>query len=284
MYESILGVTDADSLVAAIGQCRASANHARVTAYIAEHGLSSTPVAVIVQEMVEGDASGVMFSSDPADPDQALISAAWGLGEGVVQGTVPCDTVRVGLDGAVELLLAKKDQAVSMVDGSPPRFRFPRRCRLSLRFLKTGECWPRRSVSSRHWALRKTSSGHPRSASSSCRPDRSRRPCQRSATPVGQQQHHRELPRAHLTADLQLREPRLHDRVPVVLSRHGRQSGDDSAECWGVPDDDWSGPRAHLLQPRCVVPGGLSASGVSLESLVHGANDGGRRGRGSCGR
>ena len=125
MYESILGVTDADSLVAAIGQCRASANHARVTAYIADHGLSSTPVAVIVQEMVEGDASGVMFSSDPADPDQALISSAWGLGEGVVQGTVPCDTVRVGLDGVVETLLAKKDQAVSMVDGVPTEVPVP---------------------------------------------------------------------------------------------------------------------------------------------------------------
>ena len=125
MYESILGVTDADSLVAAIGQCRASAHHARVTAYIAEHGLSTTPVAVIVQEMVEGDASGVMFSSDPADPDQALISAAWGLGEGVVQGSVPCDTVRVRLDGEVELLLAKKDKAVSMVDGVPTEVPVP---------------------------------------------------------------------------------------------------------------------------------------------------------------
>jgi len=99
MYETILGVTDADGLVAAIGRCRASAHQSRVTTYIADHGLKSTPVAVIIQEMVEGDASGVMFSSDPADPDQVLISAAWGLGEGVVQGSVPCDTVRVGLDG-----------------------------------------------------------------------------------------------------------------------------------------------------------------------------------------
>ena len=125
MYESILGVTDADNLVAAIGRCRASADHARVTAYIAEHGLSSTPVAVIVQEMVEGDASGVMFSSDPADPDQTLISAAWGLGEGVVQGTVPCDTVRVGLEGEVDTLLAKKDHAVSLVDGVPTEVPVP---------------------------------------------------------------------------------------------------------------------------------------------------------------
>jgi len=117
MYESILGITDADGLVAAIGRCRASADAARVTNYIADHGLKSTPVAVIVQEMVVGDASGVMFSSDPSDPDWALISSAWGLGEGVVQGSVPCDTTRVSLAGQVEATIARKDQAVSLVDG-----------------------------------------------------------------------------------------------------------------------------------------------------------------------
>ncbi len=37
MYESVLGVTAADELVAAVGRCRASANASRVTAYIAEH-------------------------------------------------------------------------------------------------------------------------------------------------------------------------------------------------------------------------------------------------------
>jgi len=125
MYESILGVTDADSLVAAIGRCRASADAARVTAYIADHGLSATPVAVIVQEMVEGDASGVMFSSDPNDPDLALISAAWGLGEGVVQGSVPCDTIRVNLSADVETTLACKDLAISMVDGRPTEVPVP---------------------------------------------------------------------------------------------------------------------------------------------------------------
>jgi pyruvate,water dikinase len=125
MYESVLGVTDADSLVSAIGRCRASAEASRVTAYIAEHGLSTTPMAVIIQEMVEGDASGVMFTSDPSDPDWSLISAAWGLGEGVVQGTVPCDTTRVSLAGVVESDIVKKDQAISMVDGEPTEVPVP---------------------------------------------------------------------------------------------------------------------------------------------------------------
>ncbi len=75
--------------------------------------------------MVEGDASGVMFSADPDDPDSTLISAAWGLGEGVVQGTVACDTVRVDGAGEVQTLLAKKDRAVSMVEGHPTEVPVP---------------------------------------------------------------------------------------------------------------------------------------------------------------
>ena len=119
MYESILGVSDEAGLLSAIARCRASAENARVSAYLAEHRLAGTPVAVIVQELVEGDASGVMFSSDPTDPDSALISSAWGLGEGVVQGTVPCDTFRVNRAGDVTAIIVDKDQAVSLVDGSP---------------------------------------------------------------------------------------------------------------------------------------------------------------------
>ena len=119
MYSSVLGVTDLEGLRRAIAQCRASASSPRIKAYQQTHGLASSPVAVIVQELVEGDASGVMFTQDPTDPDRALISAAWGLGEGVVQGSVPCDTYRVTASGDVESWLGDKDSAISLVDGVP---------------------------------------------------------------------------------------------------------------------------------------------------------------------
>ena len=125
MYESILGVSSAEALINAIARCRASAEHPRVAAYMAENGLTTSPVAVIVQHLVEGEASGVLFSSDPSDPDRALISAAWGLGEGVVQGTVPCDTFRVELSGDVESIVAQKDVAISLVDGAPAEVPVP---------------------------------------------------------------------------------------------------------------------------------------------------------------
>jgi len=125
MYESILGVSDESGLLRAIARCRSSAQSERVAAYLAEHRLDGTPVAVIVQELVEGDASGVMFSSDPSDPDCALISSAWGLGEGVVQGSVPCDTFRVDRAGKVESIIVAKDMAVSLVEGTPQEVPVP---------------------------------------------------------------------------------------------------------------------------------------------------------------
>ena len=117
MYTSVIGVGDTAALRLAIARCRASGTSQRVQAYLKTHGLGATPIAVIVQELVEGEASGVMFTTDPADPDCTLISAAWGLGEGVVDGAVPADTFRVEADGEVAAWIADKDTAISLVDG-----------------------------------------------------------------------------------------------------------------------------------------------------------------------
>ncbi len=127
MFETVLGVTDAEGLRAAIRRCRASGDSERVRAYREANGLPPTPVAVVVQEMVAGDASGVLFSTDPDDPDHALISAAWGLGEGVVQGSVPADTWRVPRreGGEPVVTVAHKDVAVRLVDGRPAEVAVP---------------------------------------------------------------------------------------------------------------------------------------------------------------
>jgi pyruvate,water dikinase len=116
-YVSILGVQGWEAVEAAIAGCRASGRNERVLAYCAMHGLEPSPVAVVVQRMVEGRASGVMFSATPEDPERVLLSAAFGLGEGVVQGSVPCDTFRVGEE--IQAEIAHKDAAVRLVDGQP---------------------------------------------------------------------------------------------------------------------------------------------------------------------
>ena len=50
--------------------------------------------AVVVQRMVESRAAGVLFTANPqtGDHDEAVVSVALGLGEGVVAGTVEADT------------------------------------------------------------------------------------------------------------------------------------------------------------------------------------------------
>lgn len=54
-------------------------------------------IAVLVQPMLEVECAGVCFTVDPVRqrPDLLMVSAAWGLGAGVVGGIVPTDTVRL---------------------------------------------------------------------------------------------------------------------------------------------------------------------------------------------
>jgi phosphohistidine swiveling domain-containing protein len=96
--ESFLDVGDAGSLVDAVRRCWASAWSPRALAYRARQGFSAdVSVAVVVQRMVNAQASGVMFTVDPVTGlDSAVtINAAWGLGEAVVGGDVTPDTIVV---------------------------------------------------------------------------------------------------------------------------------------------------------------------------------------------
>ena len=97
--ETYLNVRGAEALAAAVTDCWASLWTARAMAYRAREGIGPDAVrlAVVVQRMVEAEAAGVMFTANPANGrrDQTVISAAWGLGESVVSGTVTTDDVVV---------------------------------------------------------------------------------------------------------------------------------------------------------------------------------------------
>ena len=99
--ETYLNVTGQADLLDACRKCYASLFTDRAIAYREEHGFAHLDVAlsVGVQKMVRADkaGSGVMFSIDTETgfPDVVLISATWGLGENVVQGTVNPDEYRV---------------------------------------------------------------------------------------------------------------------------------------------------------------------------------------------
>ncbi len=124
--DSFLGVKAITKVEAAIAACRASGEGERVRAYCATRGIEPGPVAVVVQRMIRGEASGVMFTKDPDQPDHTLISAAWGLGEGVVQGSADCDAFRVGPSGAIEAEITDKQQHVKLVGDQPAERPVPR--------------------------------------------------------------------------------------------------------------------------------------------------------------
>jgi pyruvate, water dikinase len=95
--ETYLNVRGPAALLEACRRCFASLFTDRAIAYRHDHGFTSDKLAlsVGVQRMVRSDlaGSGVMFSIDTETGfrDAVLISAAWGLGESVVQGTVNPD-------------------------------------------------------------------------------------------------------------------------------------------------------------------------------------------------
>ncbi|HEY0383871.1 MAG TPA: PEP/pyruvate-binding domain-containing protein [Candidatus Elarobacter sp.] len=99
-----------DGVIDAIRRVRASAASDSVRAYAGE----SKPIAmaVVVQRMVDGGASGVAFGIDPVDgSDVVVVTAAYGLASGVVDGECMTDTWRVTDDGAIATrTIADKDR------------------------------------------------------------------------------------------------------------------------------------------------------------------------------
>jgi len=91
--ETYLNVTR-ERLVDSVRDCWASLFTQRALYYRQEQGFDhrEVDIAVVVQEMVDADKSGVMFTSHPSTGAPVVtIEAAWGLGEAVVSGAVTPD-------------------------------------------------------------------------------------------------------------------------------------------------------------------------------------------------
>ncbi len=102
MNESFTNVRGQAELLARVLGCWASLFSERACAYRASRGSVDEPViAVVVQQMVNADRSGVMFTAHPSTGDRSriVIEAAYGLGEVVVGGEVEPDTYIVDKAG-----------------------------------------------------------------------------------------------------------------------------------------------------------------------------------------
>ncbi|HVS68611.1 MAG TPA: phosphoenolpyruvate synthase [Mycobacteriales bacterium] len=120
MNETFTNVRGDEELVSRIVDCWASLYAARVVTYRASQGITDEPVlAVIVQQMVDSERSGVMFTTDPTtgDPRHLVIEAAFGLGEVVVSGQVEPDTYVIDKTGPRILSTRVGTKSFSLVRG-----------------------------------------------------------------------------------------------------------------------------------------------------------------------
>ena len=100
--DTFLNVIGDEALLRAVVNCWSSLWTARAIAYRARYGIdqSNVSLAVVVQEMVQSDTSGVLFTANPLSGrrTETVIDATFGLGEALVSGHVEPDHFIVDSD------------------------------------------------------------------------------------------------------------------------------------------------------------------------------------------
>jgi pyruvate,water dikinase len=93
--ETFLNIKGSAQLIDAVKRCWASLFTARAIYYRERNGFEheKSLIAVIIQKMINSDKSGVTFSINPVtnNKSEIVIEAVFGLGEGIVSGTIAPD-------------------------------------------------------------------------------------------------------------------------------------------------------------------------------------------------
>ena len=100
-FESFLRITDLTSMIEAAEKCRKSGESFRVKEYSGTK--EDMEVSVIVQEMIEAECSGVLFTCDPVTGSLSHITveAVDGTSEDLMGGTVSGERYILGRDGEI---------------------------------------------------------------------------------------------------------------------------------------------------------------------------------------
>ncbi|GBM45824.1 Prodigiosin synthesizing transferase PigC [Araneus ventricosus] len=122
--DTFLGVQGLEEIFIAVKKCWASQFGHIAIEYKRRNGqILNSPMAVVIQEMVPCEVSGVMFTCDPVtnNPSVITITANYGLGETVVSGTVEPDTFILRRKDCSKLelesvLVGRKQQKIIMQD------------------------------------------------------------------------------------------------------------------------------------------------------------------------
>jgi pyruvate,water dikinase len=116
LFESIMyvPVTEIQSAIRKVWQ---SAYSERVQHYMESKGIKNMDlsIAIILQEMVEADVSGVAFGANPANgnENEQVINAVFGAGGGLVSGQLNADMFHITSEGIKSELAEKTHQLVA---------------------------------------------------------------------------------------------------------------------------------------------------------------------------
>ncbi len=120
--ETYLGVMGIHDVLRSIKLCWASLWSPQALSY--RHSMDfehlRVDIAVVVQTMVNADASGVMFTANPVtgSSKEVMINSNYGLGETVVSGIVTPDSITLRKDGSIkEKVLGDKKEKIILIDG-----------------------------------------------------------------------------------------------------------------------------------------------------------------------
>ena len=93
LHESYLNIRGTDAILEHVRKVWASLWSDAALLYRQEIGLDveKSAMAVVIQEIVLGERSGVAFSENPMESSQAVIESVYGLNQGLVDGTVEPD-------------------------------------------------------------------------------------------------------------------------------------------------------------------------------------------------
>ena len=93
LHDSFVGVSGAEAVIEAIRGVWASLWSDRALLYRRELGIDidTSAMAVVIQELIDGAVSGIVFGVHPTDPELAVVESVYGLNQGLVDGTIEPD-------------------------------------------------------------------------------------------------------------------------------------------------------------------------------------------------
>ncbi|HWR43373.1 phosphoenolpyruvate synthase [Sporomusa sp.] len=114
--DTFLNIEGQQNLLDSVRKCWASLFTDRAIVYRQQNGFEHDKVllAVVVQQMVFPEVSGIMFTADPVNGNRKIVAidASFGLGEALVSGIVSADLYQVKSGKLIKKQIAKKEIAI----------------------------------------------------------------------------------------------------------------------------------------------------------------------------